>query len=90
MMAADRLGDGTSLDNSDVPVQVMGLTEGVVTAISAGEAHSCAVMNGRAMCWGMNSEGQLGDNTRADSETPVQVDGLLSGVTTISAGANET
>ena len=61
--------------------------ESSVTAISAGLAHSCAVVDGAAMCWGNdNSVGQLGDGTNIDRLAPVQVIGLASGVTAISAG----
>ena len=66
-------------------MQVSGLTEGV-TAISAGEFHSCAVVNGAAKCWGFNKVGQLGDGNPDDSGVAVQVEGLTSNVTTISAG----
>ena len=48
--------------------------------------HSCAVVDGAAMCWGKNDDEQLGDNTTTERNAPVQVSGLLSGVTAISAG----
>ena len=41
------------------------------------------------MCWGYNSNGQIGDGTRgtdADKNVPTQVQGLESGVFAISAG----
>ena len=66
-------------------MQVIGLTNGV-TAITAGEAHACAVTAaGAARCWGHNDRGQLGDGTLSDSTTPVQVRRLTSGVTAITA-----
>jgi len=61
-----------------------------VQDISAGTAHSCAVMNGAAYCWGWNGEGQLGDGTTLDSATPVLAHGLSTGVSAISAGAYHT
>jgi alpha-tubulin suppressor-like RCC1 family protein len=59
-------------------------------SIAAGNAHSCAIENGRAYCWGENDYGQLGDGRTADSSVPVAVDtrGVLAGqqITQISAG----
>jgi Regulator of chromosome condensation (RCC1) repeat/Abnormal spindle-like microcephaly-assoc'd, ASPM-SPD-2-Hydin len=64
-----------------------------VTAISAGNAHTCATAVGKAYCWGNNKYGQLGNNTATDSPVPVAVDtsGVLTGaVSTISAGNGAT
>ena len=67
-----------------------GLTSGV-TAISAGGAHVCAIVNGAAMCWGSNTTyGQLGNNSLTNSDVPVQVTGLTSNVSSISAGDSHT
>ena len=83
-----QLGDG-SIANATArttPVAVSGLSSGV-SAISTGYYHSCALLStGAVKCWGNNTYGQLGDNSQTQRLTPVDVSGLSSGVTAISAG----
>jgi hypothetical protein len=67
------------LNDSNVPVVVSGLAN--TTAISAGDAHNCALLStGAVRCWGWNVDGQLGNGSLNDSNVPVVVSGLSSGV----------
>jgi alpha-tubulin suppressor-like RCC1 family protein len=94
---AGQLGNG-STDESTLPVAVnmSNLPEGKkFIAISAGKIHTCALDNdGKAYCWGNNTNGELGDNTDTIRLIPVAVNttGALSGVvlTVISAGETHT
>jgi alpha-tubulin suppressor-like RCC1 family protein len=84
-------GGGSTLATSDGGPTAVG-TGGTGPAVgpiqvSCGDAHTCAVVEGKALCWGLNRYGQLGNDSVIDhSLVPVPVVGLDSGVTEIAAG----
>jgi alpha-tubulin suppressor-like RCC1 family protein len=84
-VTATRQGtDGQQIYTIEVGGQVL-----EVSRIAPGTYHTCAVTPaGGATCWGRNNNGQLGDGSKVNRLTPVQVIGLTSGVTSISAGFN--
>jgi alpha-tubulin suppressor-like RCC1 family protein len=73
-----QLGNAATVDHN-APVTVSGL--GDVTQVDAGgglgsqeRGLTCARrLTGRAVCWGRNADGQLGDNTTTDSAAAVTV-----------------
>jgi len=84
-----QLGDGTTT-NRWTAVDVSGLGSGVA-AIAIGFYHSCALMTGGGIkCWGYNADGQLGDGTKTNRITPVDISGLSSGVAAIATGFSHT
>ncbi|RMA44375.1 hypothetical protein CI603_07695, partial [Bifidobacterium sp. wkB338] len=76
-----QLGNNTSDDHSSIPVRVLDpdsptdASKGLKTIqVSGGQEHSLAVdSEGHVYAWGLNSYGQLGDNTRNNRTIPVKV-----------------
>ncbi|MGZ4033504.1 MAG: RCC1 domain-containing protein, partial [Bacteroidia bacterium] len=79
-----QLGNGT-YTNSNVPVQVVGLT-GVIAIAGGSPWNYLALKNdGTVWGWGYNSYGQLGDGTNINRNIPVQVSSVSS-IIAIAAG----
>ncbi|WP_116023878.1 S8 family serine peptidase [Thermomonospora umbrina] len=80
-----QLGDGTTGDRS-TPITVLTGAVAKFGAVAAGGGHSIAVLaDGTVRAWGNNDNGQLGNGSTTDSDSPVQTGGL-SGVTQVGAG----
>lgn len=98
----DQLGDGplgcgsivtmgcAQRNRADSPIPLRVTNTADVTAISAGDFHTCALhQDGTASCWGNNEDGQLGDGTTDQSLRPVKVADLSDAIA-ISAGSSHT
>ena len=92
-----QLGNGSTAD-SRVPVAVNmsgALAGKTLKQILAGGDHGCVVASDDKMyCWGLNNNGELGNNSSVNSSVPVAVnaDGVLAGKTIrqMSAGFSST
>ena len=70
------LGDGGSVtQRSPVAAVTNGALSGeIITEVSAGRWHSCALSDGAGYCWGRNDSGELGNGAAgAASPTPTSV-----------------
>ena len=98
--SSGQLGDGSE-NQADSPQAVTNL-DGLISdstrqasALAAGDNHTCALTkDGKVRCWGLNSSGQLGNNSSINSSIPVAVQLLdateLTGAAGITAGADHT
>lgn len=86
-----QLGDGsTTQRNVPVNVSTSGVLSGkTVVAISAGAYHCLALSSeGTVFSWGLNTNGQLGNNSTTQSSSPVAITGgVLAGKTVVAIAA---
>ena len=72
--ASGKLGDGTTVAESRMPVRVAG--GHTFVSLDVGRFHACGVTaDGAAYCWGWGENGQLGGPEAEDSAVPVRVFG---------------
>jgi alpha-tubulin suppressor-like RCC1 family protein len=48
-----------------------------IEALAAGGHHTCLLRGGEVYCWGKDTDGQIGDGSRATARPPTRVDGLV-------------
>jgi prepilin-type N-terminal cleavage/methylation domain-containing protein len=91
-----QLGNNSTIDSSvPVAVNTAGVLNGkTIKSISTSNSETCAIASDNlAYCWGVNSYGQLGNNSTTNSSIPVAVykTGVLNGktITAISAEGSE-
>ena len=86
-----QLGMGISNVNSTNAPTGVALLGGVAAVqVSAGDYHTCAVLvDGVLKCWGLNSEGRLGDGTTTTRSSPVAVN-LGGDASSVTAGEKHT
>ncbi|HQQ63603.1 MAG TPA: thrombospondin type 3 repeat-containing protein, partial [Pseudomonadales bacterium] len=84
-----KLGDNTTVTRKS-PVSVT-VVNGGISSMALGGYHTCVLTTaGGVKCWGQNYPGALGNNSSVNSMTAVDVVGLGSGVTAITAGGSHT
>jgi alpha-tubulin suppressor-like RCC1 family protein/lysophospholipase L1-like esterase len=91
--AAGQLGDGIVVRRRPLPVRVHGLPGPVSPSagqLAAGGAHSCALVEGGALCWGANTSGQSGVERPLFLLDPTAVPALPQPVAQVAAGAAHT
>ncbi|MCB0107316.1 MAG: hypothetical protein KDE53_15455, partial [Caldilineaceae bacterium] len=82
---AGQLGNDRAFSyTSSIPVDVVNLTSPAID-LSVGRTHACAYLqDGSISCWGSSYVGERGGDTLYQSQVPVPVEGLASGVVGIS------
>jgi alpha-tubulin suppressor-like RCC1 family protein len=71
--SSGQLGDGTTTQGA-VPTAVTMPTGVTFTSLGVGANHSCGLTAaGAYYCWGLNTQGQLGDGTTTNRGAPTAV-----------------
>lgn len=82
-----QIGDNSTSTRA-TPADVSGFASGTLD-VSAGAEHTCAMTaTGAVQCWGLNTAGQLGDNSTTNRRVPVPVAGLGSSIAVAAGGAH--
>lgn len=81
-----QLGDNTQ-SSSSTPVAVYSNDVSAWASISAGYLHACGVSTaGAVWCWGLNDDGELGNNSTTFSKIPVRENSSATDWASVSAG----
>ena len=85
-----QLGIDVNGGTRQTPVQVFGISSSAV-AVACGGSHIAVLLaDGTVRTFGGNANGQLGDTTTTQRNTPVPVFGISSSATTVSCGQDHT
>ena len=96
-ISADRFEEGGCSNTFDGEVNCWGeITNAEITdaligvMLASGEAHACTLTAEGLVCWGSNSNGQLGDGSLDDSDEVALVEGLDQTIIALTAGEKHT
>ena len=84
----DEFGTGVAeIAPSPIELPIMAGTTRPFHHLTAGDDHTCGLLDGNAYCWGHGKLGQLGDGNTGERDTPTRVVDLPDGqVTALDAG----
>ncbi|MCL4559160.1 MAG: RCC1 repeat-containing protein [Chloroflexi bacterium] len=84
-----QLGRGTT-SSKELPgsISAVGLTFTNTSRVASGSNHACAQASDGTYCWGMNNNGQLGNDTTVNSSSPVKVVNLGNNANRLAGGSN--
>lgn len=84
-----QLGNNTKV-GSQLPIHIP-FFENKIIAIACGFSHSVALdINGDVYAWGLNSFGQLGNDTTIESMVPIKIPSIRTKIVAIACGGNHT
>lgn len=71
-----QLGNGVISSEEKFPVKVTGLPAGAVKSLAVGDKSTCALVGTEVYCWGLGTNGFLGNGAWSNSVNPIKVSGL--------------
>lgn len=77
---------GSAYHYSPTPTKINGIDDDILSIV-AGSYHTCVLTATKNMkCWGSNDDGELGNQSHKESDTPVLVQAFTNNINMISAG----
>jgi serine/threonine-protein kinase len=76
--------------NSYAAPQLVGSVDDIVTGVTMGLEHTCALINAVPYCWGRGAEGQLGNSFTNNLKVPGKVEGFGEQAISMAAGSYHT